>query len=91
VLEEGAVFTVMTWNVENLFRPGSPAGPTTAAAYEQKLTGLATVITGQAPDALAVQEVGDPAAVDDLIGLLGGGWRARLSSHPDGRGIRSAG
>jgi hypothetical protein len=78
----------MTWNVENLFRPGTPAGPTTAAAYEQKLTGLAKAITAQAPDAVAVQEIGDPAALDDLIGLLDGSWQRQLSTHPDGRGIR---
>jgi endonuclease/exonuclease/phosphatase family metal-dependent hydrolase len=78
----------MTWNVENLFRPGAPAGPTTAAVYDAKLTGLAKAINEQAPDALAVQEIGDPAALDDLIGLLAGSWQAQLSTHPDGRGIR---
>jgi hypothetical protein len=78
----------MTWNVENLFRPGTQAAPTTATAYEQKLTGLARVINEQAPDALAVQEIGDPAALDDLIGLLAGTWQRQLSTPPDGRGIR---
>jgi endonuclease/exonuclease/phosphatase family metal-dependent hydrolase len=84
------VFTVMTWNVENLFRTGQAGGPTTATAYQEKLSGLATVINDQAPDALAVQEIGDPAALDDLIGLLDGSWQQQVSTHPDGRGIRVA-
>ena len=31
------MFKVMTWNVENLFRVGQPSGPTTPAAYDNKL------------------------------------------------------
>jgi hypothetical protein len=73
--------------VENLFPARTPAGPTSAAAYDAKLHGPATV-TEQASDALAVQEIGDPAALDDLIGLLAGDWQVQLSGHPDGRGIR---
>src|SRR3954471_23164086 len=84
------VFKVMTWNVENLFRPGQPGGPTAASAYDAKLTGLARAINDQAPDALAVQEIGDPAALDDLVALLPGTWQQQLSTHPDGRGIRVA-
>jgi hypothetical protein len=72
------VFTVMTWNVENLFRPGDPGGPNTAAAYEQKLAGLASVINAHTPDALALQEIRNPAALDDLIGLLKGGWQRQV-------------
>jgi integrase len=59
------VFKVMTWNVENLFRPGADAGPTTEPVYEAKLQGLAATINAQAPDALSLQEVGDPAALED--------------------------
>ena len=68
---------VMFWNVENLFRPGHPSGPTTAAAYDAKLKGLAKGINEQAADAVAVQEVGDPAAVDDLIGRNHSGAHTR--------------
>jgi predicted extracellular nuclease len=32
--------------------------------------------------------VGDPAALDDLVQRLGGGWHTELSSAPDSRGIR---
>ena len=84
------MFKVMTWNVENLFRPGAPSGPASEAVFEQKLQGLASVIDAQSPDGLALQEVGDPAALDDLVDRLSGGWHRRVSSHPDRRGIRVA-
>jgi hypothetical protein len=54
---------VMTWNLENLFRPGSGDGPTTQAAYDEKLAGLAAMINQEQPHALAVQELGDPDAL----------------------------
>ncbi len=78
---------VGTWNLENLFRPGSEAGPKSEQAYEATLTALAKTITKLAPDVLAVQEVGEPEALKDLIDRLGPGWRSELAD-PDGRGIR---
>ena len=60
---------VGTWNLENLFRPGGEFGPPDEAAYEAKLASLAGVIDRLAPDVLGVQEVGDPLALADLIGL----------------------
>ncbi|KOV99567.1 MULTISPECIES: endonuclease/exonuclease/phosphatase family protein [unclassified Streptomyces] len=77
-----------TWNLENLYRPGGPYGPRDKAAYEAKLAALASVITALDPLLLGVQEVGDPDALADLTGLLGGDWYTALSTHPDGRGIR---
>jgi endonuclease/exonuclease/phosphatase family metal-dependent hydrolase len=65
-------FTIMTWNVENLFPFGNPLGPTTRDVYEQKLNNLAQTILNIAPDVLAVQEVGDPGAFADLHARLGG-------------------
>jgi endonuclease/exonuclease/phosphatase family metal-dependent hydrolase len=82
------VFVVGTWNLENLFRPGSDAGPSDEQAYDAKLTELARVIAELAPDVLAVQEVGDPEALEDLRGRLDGEWFAESSALPDGRGIR---
>ncbi|MBM0123798.1 endonuclease/exonuclease/phosphatase family protein [Pimelobacter simplex] len=77
-----------TWNLENLFRPHeSDAAPSSHADYDAKLTALATTIDALAPDVLAVQEVGDPDALDDLLARLDGTWTAQLAS-PDGRGIR---
>lgn len=84
------MFKVMTWNVENLFRPHTEGGPGSDAVYDAKLNGLAATINAQAPDALSVQEVGDPAALDDLVGLLNGTWQQRVSTHPDQRQIRVA-
>jgi endonuclease/exonuclease/phosphatase family metal-dependent hydrolase len=84
------MFKVMTWNVENLFRPGADGGPTSETVYQDKLAGLAGTINAQAPDALSLQEVGDPAALDDLVQLLTGTWHRRVSQHPDQRHIRVA-
>ena len=80
----------MTWNVENLFKPGSPSGPPSQAVYDVKLQGLASTIEAQAPDALSVQEIGDPAALNDLVQRLTGTWHRHVSTHPDHRGIRVA-
>jgi endonuclease/exonuclease/phosphatase family metal-dependent hydrolase len=84
------VFKIMTWNLENLFRPGAPSGPRSEAAYQAKLQGLASVINEQAPDLAAVQEIGDPDALADLVGLLTGAWQTQISTHPDERQIRVA-
>jgi endonuclease/exonuclease/phosphatase family metal-dependent hydrolase len=82
------MFAVATWNLENLFRPGQGAGPTDQQAYGAKLDALAATINRLSPDVLAVQEVGDPAAVGDLRGRLNGSWNTELSPDADGRGIR---
>ena len=82
------MFKAMTWNLENLFRPGAPSAPKTDALYRVKLEGLAATINAQAPDVLGVQEVGDPAALDDLVDVLDGD-RSRppnpLPAAPSGR------
>jgi endonuclease/exonuclease/phosphatase family metal-dependent hydrolase len=76
-----------TWNLENLFRPGAGKGPTGAASYDAKLAALAGTIERLHVDVLLVQEVGDPAALQDLVGRLTGTWHTALAD-PDGRGIR---
>lgn len=84
-----STFTIMTWNVENLFRAGTEFGPPTEAAYKAKLAKLSQVILMLDPDVLALQEVGSKEAFGDLNGLLEGRYaHAQLSTHPDGRGIR---
>ncbi|TDE02593.1 endonuclease/exonuclease/phosphatase family protein [Jiangella asiatica] len=78
-----------TWNLENLFRPGEESGrPPDQSTYETKLDALAGTVDRIAPDVLAVQEVGEPAALDDLVARLAGSWATHLSAHPDSRGIR---
>src|SRR3954466_15279302 len=78
-----------TWNLENFFRPGAPAGPTSQAAYDAKLAALAATIRHLGPDVLAVQEVGDPDALADLAKALDAdGYAPHETADPDGRGIR---
>ena len=79
---------VATWNLENLFRPGTEYGPTSQEVYEAKLATLARVIEGIGPDVLAVQEVGSPEAIGDLVERLAGDWHVALSQFPDRREIR---
>ena len=78
-----------TWNLENFFPPGGASGPTTQAAYDAKLAALAATIRSLNPDVLAVQEVGDPTARDDLAKALADeGYAFHATADPDGRGIR---
>jgi endonuclease/exonuclease/phosphatase family metal-dependent hydrolase len=79
---------VATWNLENLFRPGTEYGPTTQEAYEDKLAALAETIGEIGPDVLALQEVGSSDALQDLVDRLDGDWHVALSAFPDRRGIR---
>jgi endonuclease/exonuclease/phosphatase family metal-dependent hydrolase len=79
---------VATWNLENLFRPGGEAGPSDDRQYEAKLAELARVIGEIDPDVLAVQEVGDLDALEDLRVRLDGEWHTETSEFPDERGIR---
>lgn len=82
-------FTVMTWNLENLFPAGHAPGPDDTEAYERKMGNLASTILSIEPDVLAVQEVGAPAPFSDLQSRLGDHYmHALLSSHADARGIR---
>jgi len=83
------VVRIGTWNVENFARPGALDGssPTTDAAYQAKLAALADTITALDPDVLAVQEVGDPAALQDLANKLAG-CAHLATADPDRRGIR---
>ena len=86
---EARMFTVATWNLENLYRPGGVFGPNTDDLYRSKLRQLAATITSIGPDVLAVQEVSQPEALADLVALLAGRWYTTLSAHPDVRGIAS--
>jgi hypothetical protein len=49
---------------------------------------LAGTIRDLAPDVLAVQEVGDPQALQDLAEAISAGYDHRATAAPDGRGIR---
>lgn len=79
--------SIGTWNLENLFSPGKDSGPESDAEYDTKLDALAATIADHSPDVLAVQEVGDPEALEGLASRLKGTWNTALAD-PDGRGIR---
>ncbi|HRE47462.1 MAG TPA: endonuclease/exonuclease/phosphatase family protein [Aggregatilineales bacterium] len=84
-------FTVMTWNVENLFLPGGDSGPADRDIYDRKMGNIVQTISGISPDVVGLQEVGDLAALNDLRDRLGGRYRfVRASRFPDPRGIRVA-
>jgi endonuclease/exonuclease/phosphatase family metal-dependent hydrolase len=79
----------MTWNVQNLLAAGTEDGPPTQAAFDAKLGSLAGAIDAQQPDVLALQEVGLPQVLGELLERLTHKLPNReLSTHPDGRGIR---
>lgn len=84
---------VATWNVENLYRPGTEFGPPDEETYRRKLSALAATIVSIRPDVIGLQEVGSEAALGDLVELLSaelGPLRQVCSDEPDGRGIRVA-
>lgn len=90
-------FTVMTWNVENLFPPGHQLGPgrrVKEADYQAKLKYLVKRILEIKPDVLGLQELGsrnnqDSQSLSDLQNMLEGKYPFKaLASKTDGRGIR---
>lgn len=86
-----ATFKIMTWNVENLFRPSPGASAEDQQRFQDKLTLLAVVITQLAPDMVALQEIGGDEPLFDLQQALGAAYpHRRASNFPDQRGIRVA-
>src|SRR5688572_26834674 len=83
-------FTVMTWNVENLFLPSADDGPDNEAIFQKKLASLAAVIDQEKPHVLALQEVGPNGALDRLQAALTHQMPHAIEGEPDQRGIRVA-
>ncbi|GAB3434751.1 endonuclease/exonuclease/phosphatase family protein [Flindersiella endophytica] len=84
---------VATWNVENLYRPGTEFGPPDEETYRRKLNALAATIVSIRPDVIGLQEVGSKEALGDLVELLSpelGLLNQVCSDEPDQRGIRVA-
>ncbi|MGH9644723.1 MAG: hypothetical protein ACRD3Q_20150 [Terriglobales bacterium] len=71
-----------------MFQPDHNANAKTRAAYDTKLTALAGTITSLNVDVLAVQGVGEPNALADLVERLDGTWHTALAD-PDSCGIRA--
>jgi hypothetical protein len=63
---------------------------TPTRATQAKLNGLAKTINSTNADVLALQEVGNLEALDDLIGRMDGNWNIEVSKAPDVRKIRVA-
>lgn len=80
--------TVMTWNVENLFKPPSNAIARRKQQYSDKLGLLAEVIKFHSPDVVALQELGGGDALGDLLRRTGADYRFRRIGREDGRGIQ---
>src|SRR6266542_289005 len=83
-------FTVMTWNVQNLFLPSHADGPDDQATFQQKLASLAAVINQAQPHVLALQEVGPDGVLDQLQAALTHQMPHAIEGQPDGREIRVA-
>jgi endonuclease/exonuclease/phosphatase family metal-dependent hydrolase len=82
-------FKVMTWNVENLFRPLPGATQPDQQRFQRKLALLAGVITRLDPDVVALQEIGGEEPLHDLQQALGQNYpHGAVSAFPDRRGIR---
>jgi endonuclease/exonuclease/phosphatase family metal-dependent hydrolase len=86
-----AIFKVMAWNVENLFRPALGASEADQRLFQQKIQLLAGVINQLDPDVVALQEIGGDEPLHDLKQSLGGTYTHQaVSAFPDRRGIRVA-
>ena len=84
------MLTVATWNVENLFRPGSGDTKLTQAAYQRKLDYIAGTLAGVRADVVALQEIGGEDELSDLAKAADGRFPYQAVGVPDGRGIRVA-
>ncbi|MBC7643922.1 MAG: endonuclease/exonuclease/phosphatase family protein [Thermoleophilia bacterium] len=90
--------TVATFNVENFFTPGENKQarvPVTQLQYDTKLKKLELAITKElhSPDVVALEEVGNQTALDDLLSKtdLGKfGYKAVMLPTNDKRGINVA-
>ncbi len=88
-------FSVMTWNVENLFdilepHPNDPPRPR-KAEYEHSITKVVnTIISAGAPTIIGIQEVENLKILQDIAAhelLLAYAYEAVLIEGTDGRGI----
>jgi endonuclease/exonuclease/phosphatase family metal-dependent hydrolase len=82
---------IMTWNVENLFKPDAAAELPEQQRFDQKCALLARVINDNDPDIVALQEIGGEEPLHSLQQSLAGNFaHAVISLFPDRRGIRVA-
>jgi hypothetical protein len=68
--------SVGTWNLENLFSGARLPRPRRCTS--RSFAGIAATVTNRGIHVLAVQEIGDQQAFDDLMAALGAGWAGNL-------------
>jgi endonuclease/exonuclease/phosphatase family metal-dependent hydrolase len=84
-------FRVMTWNVQNLFLPGTgDAAPDDQPAFDAKIASLAAVIDAIDPAVACLQEIGPGEVLAPLQAALARPLPHRALGRPDDRGIRVA-
>ncbi|MDX2140080.1 MAG: endonuclease/exonuclease/phosphatase family protein [Chloroflexota bacterium] len=83
-------FTLMTWNVQNLFLPTHDSGPDNERLFQRKLESLAKVIDHANPDVLALQEIGPDGVLTRLQSVLTHPMPHIAEGLSDRRGIRVA-
>lgn len=81
---------LMTWNVENLFLPDDKGRTDDQSVFRRKLAALTAVIDQEAPDVVALQEIGSAGALAALQASLGRPLPHTALGGPDRRGIRVA-
>jgi hypothetical protein len=87
------MFSVMTWNLENLERSAANAADAVKDRYSRKLQQISDLITSAGPDLVGVQEVlADPKNLAHKYSRpssgVGAEWTVCLSQPPDPGGIR---
>jgi endonuclease/exonuclease/phosphatase family metal-dependent hydrolase len=91
VASDVASIRILTWNVQNLFLPGTgDAAPDTEVAFDAKVASLAEVIDAIRPDIACLQEIGPGAVLEPLEAALAHSLPHRAVGRPDERGIRVA-
>ena len=80
-------FKVMTWNIENLFSADSSDSPDTISTYNDKINNISDLIMFFQPDVIALQEIGDKTAFDDLLSKLPNAATTQILEGPSGSRI----
>ena len=83
-------FIVMTWNVENLFFPGTHEDALDQPTFSNKIKLITRTISLLDPDVIAFQELGVEDSLKAIQQGVGAGTypARRISTRPDKRGIR---
>lgn len=86
---------VVNWNTQNFYNdkrdslevPVADEIVLTSQEYQQKLSGIAGVLTSLTPDVIVIEEIENQAVMDDLGDALGGYPNRHITQGNDPRGI----